>query len=80
MQLREQLGVFEVLVIVVHEHLASLLVERTFGEGHDEQALDDLQDVGDRPLLGVPVLLESVHTDLALFGYVGVEYFGDEIA
>lgn len=71
---------FEVLLVAVHEEFAGLLVECAFGEGDDEQALHGLQDVVDRPGSGVPVLLERVDANLALFGDVGMEDLGDEVA
>ena len=63
----------EVLLVVLHDEFAGLLVERAFGEGDDEEALDDLEDVVERPGRGVPVLLERVDADLAFFGDVGME-------
>lgn len=71
---------FEVLLVAVHEELAGFLVECAFGEGDDEQALDRLEDVVDGPGSGVPVLLERVDANLALFGDVGMEDLGDEVA
>ena len=71
---------FEVLLIAVHEEFASLLVECTFREGHDQQALHRLQDVVDRPGSRVPVLLQRVNANLALFGDVGMEDLRDEVA
>jgi len=35
----------EVLFIVLHDEFTGLLVERTLGEGHDQQTFDHLQDV-----------------------------------
>lgn len=76
----DQFGVLEVLLVVLHDELACLLVQRTLGERHDQQALYHLQDVVQRPGSWVPVLLEGVHADLALLGYVGMEDLGDEEA
>jgi len=74
----DQFGVLEVLLVVLHDELAGLLVERTLGEGHDQQALNHLQDVVEGPGGRVPVLLQRVHADLALLGYVGMEDLRDE--
>ena len=70
----------EVLLVVLHDEFAGLLVEGALGEGDDEEALDHLEDVVERPGRRVPVLLERVHADLALLGYVGMEDLGDEEA
>lgn len=48
---------FEVFVIVLHDELACLLIERTLGEGDDEEAFDDLKDVVEGPFSRIPVLL-----------------------
>ena len=76
----DQLGMLEVLLVILHDQLAGGLVEGALGEGYDEQALDHLQDVVERPGSRVPVLLQGVDADLALLGYVGMEDLGDEEA
>lgn len=80
MQVGQHLGMFEVLLIVLEEHLARVLVQRTLGERYDEQAFDDFEDVVEGPGCGVPVFLEGVDADLSFFGDVGMEYFSDEVA
>ncbi len=70
----------KVLLVVLHDELAGSLVEGTLGEGDDEEALHDLQDVVERPGSRIPVLLQSVDADLALLGYVGMEDLSDEEA
>lgn len=47
---------FEVLLVVLEEHLAGVLVEGALGEGHYQQAFDHLEDVVERPGCRVPVL------------------------
>ena len=80
MQVGDHLGVLEVLLIVLQEHLSGVLVQCALGEGHDEQTFYDFEDVVEGPGCWVPVLLEGVHADLSFFGDVGMEYFGDEVA
>jgi hypothetical protein len=76
----EHFGVFEVLIVVVHEHFTCLFVEGGLGEGDDEKAFDDFKDVVEGPVGGVPVLLEGVDANLAFFGDVRMEDFGHEVA
>ena len=76
----EHLSVLEVLLVVFHKHFPGLLVQGAFGEGDDEEALDDFEDVEERPVGGVPVFLEGVDANLPLLANVWVEYFGDEVA
>ena len=64
---------FKVFSVVFHDEFAGVLVEGAFGEGDDEQAFDDLEDVVERPRSGVPILLQRVHANLAFFGDVGME-------
>mmetsp|Transcript_5554 Transcript_5554/g.9512 ORF Transcript_5554/g.9512 Transcript_5554/m.9512 type:complete len:224 (-) Transcript_5554:61-732(-) len=76
-----ELGLRKELLVAFHEEAAGLLVEGALGEGDDEEALDGLEDVGERPLGGVPVLLERVHADVpGGLGDVGVEDLGQEVA
>lgn len=71
---------FEVLLVILHDEFTCGLVEGALGEGDDEEALDDLEDVVERPGSRIPVLLQRVHADLALLGYVGMEDLCDEEA
>jgi hypothetical protein len=72
--------VFEVLLVVLQEHFSGILVQSTLSERNDQEALNNFKDVVERPGCGVPIFFESVHTDLAFFGDVRMEYLGDEIA
>ena len=56
-QTREHLSVLEVLLVVFHKHFPSLLVQGTFGERYDEEALDNFEDVEEGPVGGIPVFL-----------------------
>lgn len=76
----DEFGVLEVLVVVLHDEFSGLFVEGTFGEGDDEEAFDDLEDVVEGPLGGIPVLFQGIDANLALFRYVGMEDLGDEEA
>lgn len=80
MYLCEDLGSAEVLVVVLHEELAGLFVERTFGERVDEETVDDAEDVSDAPIHWIPVLLERVHADVSFVRDVRVEDLGEEVA
>lgn len=57
MQLSYKLGVIEVLAVAVHEHLSGLLVQSALRERNNQQAFYHLENVIDRPVLRVPVLL-----------------------
>lgn len=57
MNLGVDLGMLAERVVVIHELTAGLLVQAGLWEGDDEQALDDLEDVFERPLSWVPVPL-----------------------
>ena len=68
------------LLIVLHELSACFLVERTLREGHDKEALDNLEDVGKGPPSLAPVLFKGVDTYLpSLGGYVRMENLGQEV-
>lgn len=60
----EQLGAREVVVVAVAQQRRGLGVERGLGVGRDEQALDGQQRVL-QPQLGLPVTLERVDAHLA---------------
>ena len=78
--LSHELGHLGELVVIFHEELPCLVVEGAFGERYDEQTLDDLENVLYAPLPRVPVLLQSVHANLALIRHVRVENLGREEA
>lgn len=80
MEFVDHLSVLEVLLVILHEQLPCLLVQRTLGEGDDQEALDHLEYVVEGPGLGVPVLLQSVNADLPLLRYIGMEDFSQEVA
>jgi len=73
-------SVFEVFLVIFHKHFPCLLVESTFRERDYEEALDDFEDVEERPVGGVPVFLESVDAYFPFFANVWMKYFGDEVA
>lgn len=75
----EDLGTLDVLLVVLHEHLAGLLVQRTFWERVDQETVDDFKNVSDAPVAWVPVLLQGVHADLALLRDVRVEDLRHEV-
>lgn len=68
-----------VLIVAFHKHFSSFIVEGGFGEGNDEKAANDLEDVGEGGC-GGPGFGESVDTDGANIADVGVEDFGEEEA
>ena len=61
-----ELGHPEVLFVVLHEELACFVVEAALRDRHDQQAGYGLEDSSDAPLGRVPVLLQSVDTNLSL--------------
>lgn len=69
-----------VLLIVLHEHFASLLVQSTLRKRYNQQTFYDLQDVVKGPRGGIPVFFKSINAYLSLFGDVRMENFGDEVA
>ena len=75
----DHLGVLEVLLVVLHEHLTRLLVECALGEGDDEETLDHLEYVVEGPGHRIPILLQGINADLSLLGYVGMEDLSYEI-
>ena len=78
---RVELCLTEVLVVVLHELAASIFVECRLREWNYQQTLDDLENVRQRPLLGVPVSLESVDADISAGrSYIGVEDLGQEVS
>ena len=56
-------GMLAEAAIVVHELTAGFLIQTGLWEGHDQQTLNDLEDVLQRPLCRIPVPLERVHAD-----------------
>lgn len=76
-----QLSMTEKLIIALHEHPTSIIVEGAFWKRNYQEALDDFEDVGERPLCWVPVLLESVDADFSRgLCDVWMEYFCEEVA
>jgi len=75
-----QAGLQKETIVVLHELFACLLVERALREGHDQEALDDLEDIAETPLLHVPVFLEGGHADVPRRAHVRVEDLGQEVA
>lgn len=68
------------LVVVLHEFSACLFVETALREWHNEKAFDDSKDVLQRPAAGVPVLFQSVYTNLSRRNCnIGMEYFSQEV-
>ena len=61
-----ELGHPEVLLVVLHEEFACFVVEAALRERDDQQAGYGLEDSSDAPLGRVPVLLQSVDTNLSL--------------
>jgi len=75
------LGVSEELIVVLHELSASFLIQTGLWEGNNQQALDHLEDVGERPASWIPVFLQSVDADLTRwYCHIGMEDLSDEIA
>ena len=69
-----------VLLVVIHEQPACFLVQTAFGEGNDEKAPDDAENVAERPLGWIPVSFQSIYTNIAFNCYVRVEDLGQEVA
>ena len=71
----------EELLVALHELTPCFLVQRTFGEWHNQQAFDNLENMGKRPRGGIPILLERVHANLTRRNsHVGVEYLSEKVA
>jgi hypothetical protein len=64
-------GILREIFVALHELATGFFVETALWEGYDQQAFDDLEDVGQGPITRVPVLLQGVHTDLTT-GYCNV--------
>ena len=79
MDARHESGLFGKLLVALHEQLARLVIEGGLWEGHDEQAVDDLEDVR-QGVLGLPVLLQRVNAYLARQGHIGVENLRQHVA
>jgi len=47
MQIVDQFGVLEVFLVIIHEHFSSLLIQSALGKRHNEQTLNDLQNIVD---------------------------------
>lgn len=68
-----------VLLVVVHKHLACLVVQTRLRERVDQETSDHLEDCSDVPGLRIPVSLESVNANLAFERDIGMEDFGREV-
>ena len=69
------------LVIALHEEAAGFLVERALGERHDEEALDNAENVSKTPLLRIPIPFESIDANVAGgSGHIRVEDLRQEVA
>ena len=67
-------------IIVIHKLATSLFVQTRFRERHYQKTLDDLEDVAEGPLGGVPVALQRVHADFArVHRHVRVENLRQEV-
>jgi hypothetical protein len=65
MYLGVNFGISEKLLIAFHELTSSFLIQTTLREGHDQQALDDFENIGKRPITRVPILFQCVNTYLS---------------
>lgn len=65
MYLSVDLGISEKVIIAFHEFTTSFFVETALREGNNQKALDDFEDVGERPAAGIPVLLQGVNANLS---------------
>ena len=52
-------------LVILHKLSTSFLVQATLRKWHDQQALDDFEDVLQGPLRRVPVSLQGVNADVA---------------
>mmetsp|Transcript_21514 Transcript_21514/g.57848 ORF Transcript_21514/g.57848 Transcript_21514/m.57848 type:complete len:305 (-) Transcript_21514:10-924(-) len=77
--LAQEACLFRVLLVLLHEELSRVLIERRLGEGVDQQASDDLHNVSQRNVL-LPVPLERVHAHLPRLRDVRMEDLCEEIA
>ena len=76
-----QLCLTEKLIVTLHEKSASFFVQSTFWEWHNQKTLDDTEYVSKTPFLGVPISLQSVHTNVSRgLCNVRVENFSQEVA
>ena len=74
-------GVLAEGIVVVHELTAGLLVQTRLREGHNQETLDNFEDVLQGPFSRIPVSLQGVHADFtSVHGDVWMEYLGQEEA
>ena len=58
-------GISEEIIITFHKLSACFFIETALWKWHNEETLNDLEDMGKRPACGIPVFLQSVNTDLS---------------
>ena len=68
-----------VFVVVVHEHLSSLIIQAALCERVDQKTTDHFEDCSDVPGFRIPVSLQSIDANLAFERDIGVEDFGREV-
>jgi hypothetical protein len=72
-------GVIAKGIVVFHELTTGLFVETRLWKGNNKQALDDFENVLQRPLRWVPVPLEGIYADVSRRrGHVRMENFGEK--
>lgn len=64
MYLSVDLSVSEKFIVAFHKLSASFFVQGALWKGDNQQALNNFENVRERPLRRVPVLLQGVDTDL----------------
>lgn len=81
MYLSVYLSVSEEIIITLHKLTTCFFIETALWERHDQQTFDDFEDMWQRPIRWVPILLQSVHTDLAWWDcHIWMEYLCQEIS
>ena len=58
-------GISEEILIVLHELLACLVIQTAFWKRYNQQTLNDLEYIRQRPACWVPILFQGVYTDFS---------------